>query len=378
MHYLDASDDQLETAMSESETNQSSFSLPRLVITVVVTIAVMVGVYFIVMPQPTIEGAASPDTADRMMSAMGFGKPVTNRLGSAYVDQDGDLVADTPSDAALLLDPDVLTFSFIANELADEDAQRWQAMVDALAQATGKRVEYTAFTDRDAKLTAIRDGELHVAVLNTGSVPVAVNACGFVPVGAPGQGGQVQGYNMVIITPAGGDIDSLEDLSGELFAFTQPTSNSGCKAAVVTLFEAAGLKLGADYEAAFTYGHAKLIRAIAEKQYVAGSTASDLLDQAIASGDIEQGAVEVIYESETFPTAAIGMSHRLNPGLASKIREALLAFRFEGTPLAEVYSASGADAFAPVSYKDDFALIRRIDDAVGFEHQRLLESAPEE
>lgn len=353
---------------------KSAFSPLRLVLTVAVVLAIGAAVYFAMVSQ--IEGA--PDETERMRVAMGMGDRLTNRLGEGYTDADEDLVADTPEDPADQLDPAELTFSFIATDEPEAYAAVWQPLVAHLSQAVDRPVKYVPYDSRDAQLRDIRDGRLHLAGLNTGAVPVAVDACGFVPVCAPGSGGEALAYKMVVIVPKGSTKKGLKDLAGETIAFTEPTSNSGCKAALV-MMEQAGLVLGKDYDFVFTHGHAQLMQDIATKKYVAGSTASDLLERAIQQGELEEGAVKIIYESEPFPAAALGISHRLKPDLAEKLRVALIGFSFVGTPLEQEYAASGADSLVPISYKDDFALIRRIDDAVGYNHQRVLKTpAPDE
>lgn len=349
---------------------KQAFSILRLALALAVVVGVGAVIYVVQLSR--IEGTGEADAAQRTRKSMGLGEPAINRLGKAYRDSDGDLIADAPEGTADQLDPAELTFSFVANDDPSADAALWQALVDHLSQATGKPVQYVPYTSRDAQLRAIRDGSLHVAGLNTGAVPVAVNACGFVPVCAPGKGESAEAYKMVVIVPGSSKARSLEDVRGQQFAFTQPTSNSGCKAAIVLLEEAGGLKLGEDYEPAFTHSHAQLIQEIAAKKYAAGSTASDLLERAIQQGEVEKDAVRVIYESEPFPTAAIGMAYNLKPELAETLRQALTAFSFSGTPLAEEYAATGGDRLVPINYKDDFSLIRRIDDAVGYKHQRVL------
>lgn len=344
---------------------QRAISPIRLAVTIAVVVGIAAAVYFIQLNR--IEGVDKGKQDEKARRAMGIGEPVKNRLGSAYQDKDNDLVADTPAGSADQINPEVITFSFIATGDPEASAAVWAPLVAHLEQATGKTVQYVPYTSRDEQLRAIREGRLHIAGLNTGAVPIAVNACGFVPICAPGMGDQAQSYKMVVIVPKGSTTKKLEDVRGQTFAVTQFTSNSGFKAAVLALDEVAGLKLEQDYQVAFTHGHAQLIQDIADKKYVAGSTASDLL-----KNDPNAGAVEVIYESEPFPTAALGVTHRLAPDLARQVREALLGFSFAGTPLATEYAASGADRLVPISYKDDFALIRRIDDAVGYDHEREL------
>jgi len=96
---------------------------------------------------------------------------------------------------------------------------------------------------------------------------------------------------------------------------------------------------------------------------------------AAARGAIERDRVRVIHDSEPFPTVCLGSGYNLKPELAAKLREAMIRFEFQGTGLANEYAGTGDDRFVEVSYKDDWALIRRIDDAVGFAHEVTEEPA---
>jgi phosphonate transport system substrate-binding protein len=80
-------------------------------------------------------------------------------------------------------------------------------------------------------------------------------------------------------------------------------------------------------------------------------------------------AVRVIYTSERFPPAALGHAHDLVPELTEAIRTTLLEFEWAGTGL-EAALGSDATKFVPVSYKDDFAIVRRIDDTYGSAYER--------
>jgi phosphonate transport system substrate-binding protein len=51
--------------------------------------------------------------------------------------------------------------------------------------------------------------------------------------------------------------------------------------------------------------------------------------------------------------------------LASKIKQALLEYKWEGTKLADEHSVIGAKQFFEVSFKDDYDLLREIDNAMG-------------
>jgi phosphonate transport system substrate-binding protein len=53
----------------------------------------------------------------------------------------------------------------------------------------------------------------------------------------------------------------------------------------------------------------------------------------------------------------------LSPKLGERIKTAFLEFDWQGTGLHEQFQAQGVEKFVPVAYKQDFALIRRLDDA---------------
>ncbi len=84
---------------------------------------------------------------------------------------------------------------------------------------------------------------------------------------------------------------------------------------------------------------------------------------------IKPSQYRVIYSSETFPTAGLGYVYNLKPELAAKIREAFLTFDWKGTVLEDKFSGAKQTKFVPVDYKNDWSLIRRIDDEMGIEQK---------
>ena len=74
-------------------------------------------------------------------------------------------------------------------------------------------------------------------------------------------------------------------------------------------------------------------------------------------------ALRVIYESERFPPVAFGCAYNLSPELRDSIQAALLDLDWTGTKLAEEMSPGEAKKFLPIVYKDDWANIRRVDQA---------------
>ncbi|MEM1445257.1 MAG: phosphate/phosphite/phosphonate ABC transporter substrate-binding protein [Planctomycetota bacterium] len=330
------------------------------IVTVLVCVALVAAAVAVYIAASSSSNSLGNQT-QREQRLLGLNTGLTNQLDARYADADGDLIADPPETTR---DPETLKLSYLS-EAADIEPAALLSLGAAVSEATGREVEVVSFADESSALLALSKGQVDIAGFNTGNVPRAVNVAGFVPVAAPSTAGQPAQYRMVITVPAGSAIQTLADLEGRTIAFTRPGSNSGYKAPLVLLREQAGLTPPTNYRWTFSFGHAASITGLSSGQYEAIATASDLLDAAVEAGDIETGAFRIVYESEAFPVAAIGHAHDLDPALAEKITQALVAF----TPTGATSEALvGADAMSAVNFKDDFALIRRIDDAAGFAH----------
>jgi phosphonate transport system substrate-binding protein len=308
------------------------------------------------------------EDATRTLRIFGLGDPKPRTLADGLTDADGDLIADAPADAGEVIDPQAILFSFVASPEAEASERAWQPMVEHLAKATGKPVQYVRFESAKDQLKAIKEGRLHVTAINTGNVPEAVASCGFVPVVTPADGDGKHGYTMKIIVPADSAIKDPAGLRGVEIAFTTAGSNSGCKAPMETLLRSFNLKPGYDYHIVYSQGHEQSIAGIKEGKYKAAAVASDLLEQAIAAGKISASDFKAVYTSEQFPALAIGYVYNLKPELAESVRAALMDFNPQGTSAAGNL-AEGVTGFVPVSYKDDFALVRRIDESFGHSAQ---------
>ena len=295
--------------------------------------------------------------------------PVSNRLNSKYVDADGDLVADAPTDPAKQIDPPTLVFSYVAVEDPSEYKNAFADLMSHISKATGKPVSYLAATATDEQLPALRDGKLHITALNTGNVPVGVCEAGFVPVAGLGDANGTSKYEMEILVAAISPIKTVDDLRGHELTLTDPGSNSGYKAPLVLLKSDFGLLPGRDFGIRYSGGHEQSIRGLANGTYEAIAVANDVLKHELSDGTIKPEQFRSIYKSESFPTAAIGYVYNLKPELAAEIRGAILDFDWKGTGLEKEFGSSNQTRFVPVNYKNDWSLIRRIDDNIGFAYQ---------
>lgn len=288
------------------------------------------------------------------------------QLDKAYCDRDGDLVADTPTDPKKLVDPSTLIFAYTPVEDPAVYAKAWDGFLKHMEKVTGKKVIFFQVQSNAAQIEAMRSGRLHVTGFNTGSNPIAVNCAGFVPFAIMGSNQGEFGYEMEIIVPADSPIKTPADLKGKKVAFTQPTSNSGFKAPSAILKADFNLEAERDFTPVFSGKHDNSVLGIANKDYDAAAVANEVMKRMVARKVVDPSKIRSIYKSETFPTTGYGYAHNLDPKLVEKIKESFFTFPWEGSALKQEFKSE--DRFLPITYKKDWAVIRKIDEATGVKY----------
>jgi phosphonate transport system substrate-binding protein len=287
------------------------------------------------------------------------------RLDDRFTDADGDLIADIPTDPAQLVDPGTLIFAYTPVEDPAVYAEVWQGFLDHMSELTGKNVQFFPVQSNAAQIEAMRAGRLHVAGFNTGSNPLAVACAGFRPFAMMAAEDGSFGYEMEIITYPDSGIASVEDLRGQTLAFTSETSNSGFKAPSALLASEFGMVAGEDFEPVFSGAHDNSILGVANRDYPAAAIANSVLGRMLDREVVTADQLVTIYTSQTFPTTGYGVAHNLTPELQEAIREAFFSFDWEGTALMEEFGRNGESQFIPITFQEDWAVIRQIDEANG-------------
>ena len=283
-------------------------------------------------------------------------------LDPRYTDADGDLIADIP-DASEQQDPGTLIFAYTPVEDPAVYAEVWGEFLDHMSEVTGKTVQFFPVQSNAAQIEAMRAGRLHIAGFNTGSNPLAVACAGYRPFTMMAGEDGSYGYEMEIITYPDSGIESVEDIKGGKLAFTSETSNSGFKAPSAILMADYQMAAGDDFEPVFSGKHDNSILGVANKDYPAAAVANSVLNRMLSRDVVKAEQITSIYKSETFPTTSYGVAHNLNADLQMKIQEAFETFEWEGTALQEEFSKSGEAKFVPITFKDEWAVIRKIDEA---------------
>lgn len=293
------------------------------------------------------------------------------KLDPRFTDADGDMVADAPTDPAEQLDPDTLIFAYTPVEDPAVYAEVWKGFLDHLAATTGKEVQFFPVQSNAAQLEAMRAGRLHVAGFNTGSNPIAVACAGFVPFTMMAAKDGAFGYEMEIITYPDSGVTKVEDIKGKQLAFTSETSNSGFKAPSALLRTEFNLEAGTDFEPVFSGKHDNSILGVANKDYPAAAVANSVMNRMIAREVVSKDQIVSIYKSQTFPTTGYGYVYNLKPELAAKVKEAFSSFDWEGSALLAEFETSEPpqEAFIPITFKDNWAVVRQIDEAMGVSYE---------
>jgi phosphonate transport system substrate-binding protein len=283
------------------------------------------------------------------------------QLDPLYCDENRDLVADTPIDPRKWLDPATLIFTYTPVEDPVLYQIAFRPFTDYLGRCTGRRVIYYPASSNTAEVEAMRSGRLHIAGFSTGPTGFAVNLAGAVPFAAKGNDQGVQGYQLIAVVRKNSAYQKLSDLRGRRVAHTSLASNSG-NLAPRALFPPQGLTPDRDYQPMMSGSHDKSAMGVANGDYDMAAVASDVFDRMVARGTLNGDDFRIIYRSPVFPTSSFAYAHDLAPDLANKIRDCFYTFRFPETMVVEF---NRDDRFVPITYKENWALVREIADKTG-------------
>ena len=289
-------------------------------------------------------------------------------LDERYSDEDGDLIADVPADPAEHIDPGTLIFAYTPVEDPAVYAEVWAEFLDHVGDLTGKTVQFFPVQSNAAQIEAMRAGRLHIAGFNTGSNPLAVACAGYRPFTMMAAADGSFGYEMEIITYPDSGIEAVEDIKGKELAFTSETSNSGFKAPSAILKADYDMEAGRDFEPVFSGKHDNSILGVANKDYPAAAVANSVLNRMVSRDVVGEDQLVSLYQSQTFPTTSYGLAHNLAPELQENIKEAFETFEWEGTALEAEFSKSGEAQFVPITFQEEWEVIRKIDEANGVEY----------
>jgi phosphonate transport system substrate-binding protein len=115
----------------------------------------------------------------------------------------------------------------------------------------------------------------------------------------------------------------------------------------------------------FSGKHDNSILGVANKDYDAAAIANSVKARMLDRDVVKADQLTVLYTSQTFPTTGYGVAHNLTAELQEKIKAAFFNFNWEGSSLQVEFEKSGEGQFVSITFKDNWAVIRQIDEANG-------------
>jgi phosphonate transport system substrate-binding protein len=292
-------------------------------------------------------------TQDRSVASAGLTGLHPKTLAGKFTDTGGRLLADPPSDANQMINPDVLVVAHIAG--ADEvPGNSWAEWEGRLAKITGKKVVDQTYDNSAEQIAAAASGKVTLLALHAADTPFLVNNYGFEPVAVLGDEAGINGNRLDLIVSSASRVSRPAELMGQRLVCTVPSSITGYRAAIAMLMRDNGLRPNVDYEIIWSLGQKASITGVADKEYDVAAVSDEKLQSLVEKGTINASQFKIIYQSPVIPRTTIGYFYNLNPALADKLRQAILAGGAESDP--------GVLSFMPVDYKRDFEFVRNIDD----------------
>jgi phosphonate transport system substrate-binding protein len=215
---------------------------------------------------------------------------------------------------------------------------------DYLGDALGRPVELLQRRTYEEINAMLASGEADIGFVCTSAYVVGHDDFGLRLLAAPEIHGETV-YRSVLITPAGSGADSMAELRGAVFAFTDPMSLSG-RMYPTSVVEALGETPETFFARTFfTYSHEEAIEAVASR--VAGGAAVDslVLDHVLASNpDLP---IEIVAASPPFAIPPVVASPLLPAAQVEEIRSLLLGLHQQSEASAALESM-GVDRFVVI------------------------------
>lgn len=229
---------------------------------------------------------------------------------------------------------------------AQSTAETYQPLLDYLSAKLGRPVELVQRRTYGEINQLIEDGEVDVAFVCTGAYVTGRDEFGMRLLAAPQVNGATVYYSNLIV-PSDSPAQSLADLRGGVFAFTDPMSTTG-RMYPTYLVQRLGTTPERFFSRTyFTYSHDEAIRAVAGG-LADGAAVDSLVYDSVVRRDPALGAkVRVVDRSPPFGIPPVVVGPSVRPQVAAQVAEILMGMSAdpEGRRALE---AMQIDGFVPI------------------------------
>jgi phosphonate transport system substrate-binding protein len=169
----------------------------------------------------------------------------------------------------------------------------------------------------------IRSGEVELAFICGGAFVQGERDFGMALLVMPQVRGQ-RTYNSYIIVPQDSPAQSLADLRGKVFAFTDPLSNSGRLVPTYALLRMGEVPEKFFSRTIYTYGHDNSIKAVAARLVDGAAVDSLVYEYTIARSPQYLASTRIIYRSPDYGISPVVVNPKLDPALREQLQDLLL------------------------------------------------------
>lgn len=202
-------------------------------------------------------------------------------------------------------------------------AESYQPLLDYLSEKLERPVELVQRRTYQETNDLIARGEVDVAFVCTSAYILGHDDFGMELLAGPEVNGESVYYSLLIV-PAGSTAESLEDLRGQVFAFTDPMSHTG-RVYPTYLTQQLGQTPESFFARTFfTYSHDEAIYAVAAGLAAGAAVDSLVYDFALVRDPSLAERVRVIHRSPPFGIPPVVVSPGVRPQQRALLQEILL------------------------------------------------------
>lgn len=213
----------------------------------------------------------------------------------------------------------------VAAMISPKETNKYYAdMVNYIGEKIGKKVEMVQRENYAEMDGLLEKGEVNVAFICSGPYVKNHEKFGVELLVAPQSYGKPF-YHAYIIAHKDSDINSLNDLRGKRFAFTDPKSNTG--KLVPTFMVAKKFNTTPEKffsEVIYTRSHDRSIEAVAKKLVDGASVDSLIYDYAAKKNPVYTSLTKIIEKSPPYGIPPVVVTKRTDPKLKEALRQAFL------------------------------------------------------
>lgn len=204
-----------------------------------------------------------------------------------------------------------------------ETLDSYSPFLNYLQKKTGKKVTFVQRQSYQEINDLIKNGDAELAFICSGAYVTGQKDAKLELLAVPSVNGKAT-YQSLLIVSADSKYQSLEDLQGKVFAFTDPISYSGKVAPTYMIWKLKQTPETFFKRYIFTYSHDNSIRAVSDRVVDGAAVDSLVYQYALAKNPQLAQKVRVIDQSDFVGSPPVVVSEDLDPKLKDQLKTILL------------------------------------------------------